>query len=117
MAEAFGDELEVFTSFEEHGGVSVTHGVDSIAIAKFFGVHVEVADCVRAHEFAVFVMDDEGIVGTVSCETMDSLPRFFTAKYGHEFLPDRDGAEAVRGFGRFLDDEAAGCLDDCLADS
>lgn len=116
MAEAFGYEFEIFASFEEHGGVCVAHGVNGITVAEFFGVHVEVADCVRAHEFAVFVMDDEGIVGTVSCETMDSLPRFFAAKYGHEFLPDRDGAEAVRCFWRFLDNEATDCLDDCLAD-
>ena len=95
----------------------MAHGVNGITVAEFLGVHVEVADGVRAHEAAMFVMDDAGIIGTVSCETMDSLPRFFAAKYGHDFLPNRDGAEAVRCFWRFLDDEAASCLDNCLADS
>ena len=116
MTKAFGNKFEFFASLKEHGGVGVAHGVDGKAISEPLGVHVEVADGVRAHEAAMFVVDDEGITGAVSCETVYCLPCLFTAKYGHKLFPNRDSAETVRGFRCILDDKTTGCINNGLAD-
>lgn len=70
MSEAFGYQFEVFAGFKEHSSVSVAHGVDRIAVPESLRVHIEVAYRVRAHEFTMLVVDDQGIAGAVSCETV-----------------------------------------------